>query len=350
MNKPATVAVVILNWNGARLLRRYLPSVLEHTPSRLGEVIVADNGSTDDSLSYCHEEAGVRTLVFEQNYGFAGGYNRAIAALPHDYVLLLNSDVEVSKGWLEPLVQCLDTHPKIAAVQPTLRAAHAPDMYEYAGAQGGYLDRWGYPFCRGRIFDTVEVDRGQYGSQPQLVGWTTGAAMLIRRELYLECGGLDESFFAHQEEIDLCWRLRRRGWQLAVVPESRVYHVGGASLESESPRKTYLNFRNNLSMLWRNLPQRRLAVTLSVRLLLDGAAALHFLVGGKPRNAAAVIRGWYHFIKQHPKRDGDEGAEEAYRQHYRHLLLWQYHALRHRTFATLPDTSHLNKPIDHATH
>lgn len=328
------VAVVILNWNGEKLLKEYLPVVVAHTPKAIGEVIVADNGSTDDSVAYCAEQ-GVRLLAFDENHGFAGGYNLAIAQLQHPYILLLNSDVRVTEGWIEPLYHFMQEHPDVVAVQPKLRSNRNHDYFEYAGAQGGYLDKWGYPFCRGRVFATVEEDRGQYGCEPQEVFWTTGAAMLVRREAYVLSGGLDADFFAHQEEIDLCWRWKRMGYRLFVVPKSVVYHVGGASLSAENPRKTYLNFRNNLRMLYRNLPEDRLRITLLVRFFLDMLAALVFLLSCKPRDARAVLKAWMAFRKTRPERTHFGDRESAYTDLYRHSLLMRYHLMREHTYSSL---------------
>ena len=235
------LGIVILNWNGEEMLRRFLPSVIEHSPE--AEVVVADNGSSDGSLKLMAEQFPyIRTLVFDRNYGFAEGYNKAIAEVECDLCLLLNSDVRVEEGWLRPMLDYMKAHPEVAACQPKIRCEWAPDMLEYAGACGGYIDRLGFPFCRGRILGTVERDEGQYDSIAS-VAWATGAALLIRRDVYLEAGGLDARFFAHQEEIDLCWRLRSRGYKIACIPESVVYHVGGGTLPKESPQKAYLNFR-----------------------------------------------------------------------------------------------------------
>lgn len=281
------VAVIILNWNGSALMRQFLPSVVRHTPD-WAEVIVADNGSTDDSLSLleCHFPT-VKRMIFPQNYGFAEGYNRAIAAVEHDYCVLLNSDVEVTPHWLDAPIEALERDPHLAAVQPKIRAWREKTMFEYAGAAGGYLDRYGYPFCRGRVFAVRERDEGQYDT-PADVLWATGACLIVRTKIYKEAGGLDARFFAHQEEIDLCWRLRARGYRLCCIPASVVYHVGGATLEMESPRKTFLNFRNNLLMLYKNLPEKELKPVMRMRFWLDYVAALQFLLQGHVANAKAV--------------------------------------------------------------
>ena len=266
------------------MLRRYLPSVLSCSEDY--DVIVADNGSTDNSLQVLKGEfPDAKTIVLDKNYGFAEGYNRAIAQVESEYVVLLNSDVEVTDGWLKPLLYYMDEHREVAAVQPKIRSWLHREQFEYAGAAGGYLNALGYPYCRGRRFGRVEQDKGQYDSIAD-VDWTTGACMCVRTKVYKELGGLDERFFAHQEEIDLCWRMRNAGWRLVCVPQSVVYHLGGGSLSYDNPRKTYLNFRNNLLMIYKNSRHRRLVLT--VRFFLDYAAALLYLCLGKPKSAKAV--------------------------------------------------------------
>ena len=277
-------AVIILNWNGAQMLRTYLPSVIAHTKG--AEIIVADNGSTDDSLEVLHKEfPSVKTIVLDINYGFAEGYNKAIEQVESDYVVLLNSDVEVTEGWLSPLLDYMTAHPEVAAVQPKIRAWRERDRFEHAGAAGGYLSWLGYPYCRGRRFGRVEQDHGQYDTIAE-IDWTTGACMCVRTSVYKECGGLDAAFFAHQEEIDLCWRMRNKGWKLACIPQSVVYHLGGGSLSYDNPRKTFLNFRNNLLMIYKN--RRFPWIVLTLRFFLDYAAAAMFLATGKKGSAKAV--------------------------------------------------------------
>ena len=279
--------VIILNWNGAEMLRRYLPSVVAHTALPDVEVIVADNGSTDNSLEVLRREfPTVKTIVLDKNYGFAEGYNRAIDATEADYTVLLNSDVEVTEGWLTTLLDYMDAHPQVAAVQPKIRSWLNRNHFEHAGAAGGYLGWLGYPYCRGRRWGKVEEDHGQYDTVAE-VDWTSGACMCVRTQVYKELGGLDAAFFAHMEEIDLCWRMRRAGWQLVCVPESTVYHLGGGALSYDNPRKTYLNFRNNLLMIYKN-KQHPWGV-LSLRFFLDYAAACFFLLQGKTGSAKAVI-------------------------------------------------------------
>ena len=274
-------SVIILNWNGAEMLRRYLPSVvksIQHSAFSV-QLIVADNGSTDNSLEVLAKEfPTVTTIVLDKNYGFAEGYNRAIEQVDSEYVVLLNSDVEVTEEWLTPLLAYLDKHKDVAAVQPKIRSWLRRAYFEHAGAAGGYLSKFYFPYCRGRVLWHVEEDKGQYDSIVD-VDWTSGACMCVRTKVYKECGGLDASFFAHMEEIDLCWRMRNAGWRLACIPQSVVYHLGGGALSYESPRKTYLNHRNNLLMIYKN--KQHPCGVLFVRGLLDYAAACFYLLQGR---------------------------------------------------------------------
>ena len=300
MEKTNKVAVVILNWNGCQMLRQFLPSVVAHSEADGGVVYVADNGSTDDSVEMlCQEFPMVRQILMDENYGFAEGYNRAIAELNEPYVVLLNSDVEVTSHWLQPLIAYMDAHPEVAACQPKLLSYNEPDKFEYAGAAGGFIDCYGYPFCRGRLMQQVELDKGQY-DEPAEIFWASGAALFIRRNDYEAVGGLDPRFFAHMEEIDLCWRLKARGRGIVCLPESVVFHVGGATLKRENPNKTYLNFRNNLIMLYKNLPERELGHVMRVRFLLDHVAAFTFLLKGQWQNALAVRHARKEYHRQRP--------------------------------------------------
>lgn len=289
------VAVIILNWNGEKLLREFLPSVIRNTDPCLGKVVVVDNHSTDGSWKCLEREfPDVERVAFDENYGFAGGYNRAIAAREEEFVVLLNSDVEVAEGWLEPLVEVLERDERVVAVQPKVLAYRDKERFEYAGACGGYIDRLGFPFCRGRIMDCTERDTGQYDDETEIF-WATGAALCIRREAYVRAGGLDEAFFAHMEEIDLCWRLKNEGWSLRVVPRSRVYHLGGGSLPMNHPRKLFLNYRNNLLMLYKNLTPAIGRRVLFVRFWMDMLAAGLFLVKGEWENVKSVFRAYRDF-------------------------------------------------------
>lgn len=299
------VSVVILNWNGEELLRKFLPSVCRYSNVESGdvEICVADNGSTDGSLALLDEEfPSVRQIRFEENHGFAEGYNRAIQLINAEYVVLLNDDVEVTENWLDYMVSYMDSHPNVAACQPKILSYRAKEegkeAFEYAGASGGYIDKYGYPFCRGRIFGTVEEDKGQYDTDA-MVFWASGASLLIRLDDYLSVGGLDGRFFAHMEEIDLCWRLRSRGKGIVCLPKSVVYHIGAASLKKENPQKTYLNFRNNLLMLYKNLSQPELKRILRYRFFFDCLAALVFFLKGNRENASAVFRARRDYKKMH---------------------------------------------------
>jgi GT2 family glycosyltransferase len=294
-------AVVILNWNGQKLLEQFLPSVMQHTPLDEADIIVADNGSTDHSVAFLQQHyPAVRVQVLAENYGFAEGYNRALADLNYRYVVLLNSDVEVTPDWLRTAIDYLEAHPAVSALQPKILSYRNRSQFEYAGACGGFIDKNGYPFCRGRILNVLETDAGQYDDTIP-VFWATGACLFIRLEDYKNVGGLDARFFAHQEEIDLCWRLNARGKNIVCLPQSVVYHVGGATLKVENPQKTYLNFRNNLLMLYKNLPQNRYCRVMLMRRIWDYLAAIHFLLSGRVANAKAIAKAQRDF--QRMKKD-----------------------------------------------
>lgn len=332
------VAVVILNWNGAEMLRRYLPSVLAHTK---GEVYVADNASTDDSLNVLHNEfPTVKTILLDNNYGFAEGYNRALAQVDAEYTVLLNSDVEVHDDWISPMLDYLEEHPEVAACQPKIRSLYAPEKFEYAGAAGGFMDYLGYPFCRGRIFDTVETDEGQY-DMPVSVLWATGAALMVRTAVYREAGGLDGRFFAHMEEIDFCWRLRSRGYGIVCVPSATVFHLGGGTLPKDNPRKTYLNFRNNLYMLYKNLPEKRLGPVMRRRYWLDWLAALQFMFKGDFRSFRAVLRAHSDFseVKRDLEASRNENMLRATTDDIAEIfpssVLWAYYIKNFRKYSEL---------------
>ncbi len=293
------VAVIILNWNGENLLREYLPQVLANTNTAIADIIVADNGSTDGSRNILeHEFPTVKTLFFDSNHGYAGGYNLAITRTRYTYSVLLNSDVAPAPGWVDTLYAYMETHPEIGACQPKILSYTDKSCFEYAGAAGGYIDRNGYPYCRGRIFSTLEKDTGQYDNVTDIF-WATGAAMMVRTELYLKTGGLDARFFAHMEEIDLCWRILLSGARIVAVPAAKVYHLGGGSLPASNPRKTYLNFRNNLLLLHKNLPDSTRRHKLLRRRLLDTIAWIKFVVTFDFANAGAVWRAHRDFIKMH---------------------------------------------------
>ena len=285
-----SVAVVILNWNGEKYLKKFLPILIEHSSNvRNAEIIVADNGSNDGSIKLMQEEfPEIRTILFEKNYGFAEGYNRALKEIESKYYVLLNSDVEVTENWLSTLHDFMESNEHISACQPKILSYNNREYFEYAGAAGGFIDKYGFTFCRGRIFGKVEKDEGQYDSIIDIF-WASGACLFIRSEDYWEVGGLDEDFFAHMEEIDLCWRLKSRGKRIMCVPQSAVYHIGGGTLKVENPYKTFLNFRNNLLLLYKNLPHKSLKKIFDVRFYLDNLAALHLLIQGRMQNARAVL-------------------------------------------------------------
>ncbi|MCQ2278148.1 MAG: glycosyltransferase family 2 protein [Bacteroidales bacterium] len=294
------IAVIILNWNGRKMLEKYLPSVVQHTA---GEVIIADNGSNDDSIAFLKEHyPSLRIIALDKNYGFAEGYNKAIAQVEADYYVLLNDDVEVTERWIEPVIEQMEQDPLIAICQPKLRMYDERDRFEYAGGAGGFIDSYGYPFCRGRIFSTVEYDHGQY-DDPCDIFWASGAAMFVKAKVWKELRGLDGDFFAHMEEIDFCWRAQNCGYRVQYCPQSVVYHVGGGTLPKSSPFKTLLNFRNNLCMLYKNLTDKRLGKVIRRRMVLDGVAAVKFLLSG---NGAEFKSVW---VAHHKYRDQKESLK-----------------------------------------
>jgi GT2 family glycosyltransferase len=294
------IAVVILNWNGREYLARFLSSVVRHSAG-MADVVVVDNASTDGSVDFLRtEHPEVRVIQNRENGGFAKGYNDGLAQVDAEFYVLLNSDVEVTANWLEPLIETFDADTAVAACQPKIRSWQERDRFEYAGAAGGFIDAFGYPFCRGRIFDTLESDDGQYDDTCEIF-WATGACLMVRSSLYHSLGGLDADFFAHMEEIDFCWRLKSAGHRIVYCPGSTVYHVGGGSLPKSSPRKTYLNFRNNLFLLVKNLPSKSLGWVLLVRGFLDMLAALQFLLKGAPADAVAVFKAQFHVMCALPR-------------------------------------------------
>ncbi len=332
-----TTAVVILNWNGKKMLERFLPSVTLHSTGDT-EVIIADNGSTDDSLAFVREHyPQLRIIELDKNYGFAGGYNRALEQVEADYYVLLNDDVEVTPNWIEPVIAQMEQHPQTAICQPKLLMYDQRDTFEYAGGAGGFIDKYGYPFCRGRMFTTLEQDRGQY-DDPCPIFWASGAAMFVRSSVWKELGGLDDDFFAHMEEIDFCWRAKNAGYEVEYCPHSVVYHVGGGTLPKSNPHKTYLNFRNNMALLYKNLPQSRLAWVMVCRVVLDYVAAFKFLMERKPKEFSAVIQAHRAFYKWMPRLK----VKRLRRQQqlpvsciHPRLILVDYYLLRHHLFSQL---------------
>lgn len=335
------VAIVILNWNGAEMMRRYLPTVLKYS-RECATVYVADNASTDGSLEMLETQfPDCKLIKLDKNWGFADGYNKALKQIVAEYYLLLNSDIEVTPNWLKPLVEFMDSHPDAAACQPKLHSLVNKDCFEYAGACGGFIDRYGYPFCRGRIFDTVERDNGQY-DYCQEIFWATGAAMLVRSSDYWAAGGLDGRFFAHNEEIDLCWRLRIRGRKIYCIPDSCVYHLGGGTLPKGNPMKTFLNFRNNLTMLYKCLSDSELRLVMRVRWFLDYVAALEMLLLNRNfRDFWAVCRARRAFAKWKKDFQDDRRKIQASRvltdipERRDYMLLWKYYVKGKKYFSDL---------------
>ncbi len=337
------VAIVILNWNGCKMLKQYLPSVLLYSRGE-AVVYVADNASTDDSMEMLRGHfPEVKLIQLSQNWGFAEGYNQALKQIEAEYYLLLNSDIEVTHHWLTPMIEYLDSHPEVAACQPKLLSIFDKDCFEYAGASGGFLDRFGYPFCRGRVFETVERDNGQYDDVADIL-WATGAALMIRSSDYWKAGGLDARFFAHNEEIDLCWRLRIMGRRIVCLPDSCAYHVGGGTLPKGNPMKTFLNFRNNLTMLYKCLPETELRYVMRWRWALDYLAAWEMLI--LKRNVGdflAVYRARRAFRHWRKDFDADRQRIQASRvakeipERKRFALLWQYYVKGRKTFSNLSE-------------
>lgn len=334
-------AIVILNWNGNTMLKTYLPSVLEYSRGD-ATVYVADNASTDDSIETLEKHfPEVRIIRLDRNYGFAEGYNKALEKVDAEYYVLLNSDVEVTHNWLVPLTEFMDSHADVAACQPKLLSVSDRDSFEYAGACGGYIDRYGYPFCRGRIFGTVEKDNGQYDYNAEIL-WATGACLMIRAEDYRRAGGLDARFFAHNEEIDLCWRLRIMGKRICCIPDSMVYHLGGGTLPKGNPMKTYLNFRNNLTMLYKNLSDIELRHVMFVRRFLDYIAALQMLLAeGSYGDFNAVLRArrdfrrWKKDFAADRKSIQERRAVDNIDEIHGYSILWKYYVKGIKTFSGL---------------
>jgi GT2 family glycosyltransferase len=310
--KMHKTAIVILNWNGLKYLKLFLKSVTEHSSGNGTIIYVADNGSTDGSVKWISDNFTNITLIrFDTNYGFAEGYNRALSQIDAEYYVLLNSDIEVTPGWLGSLVSYMDNNPDAASCQPKILSYHKRDHFEYAGAAGGFIDKYGYPFCRGRLFHVTEKDQGQYDNECNIF-WSSGACMIVRAEAWKKCNGFDGDFFAHMEEIDLCWRFHNNGYRVGYVPGSSVYHVGGGMLPYDSPFKTYLNFRNSLFLLYKNLPGRNFHKKLFIRKSLDGLAAVWFLLNGRLRSAFSVLKAHCRYYKDIPVLKQKREIEKTY--------------------------------------
>ena len=336
------IAVVILNWNGRSMLERFLPSVT--STSEGADIVVADNGSTDGSMDFLRlHYPQVHLIGLDKNYGFAEGYNRAMAALDdYEYYVLLNSDVECTPGWIEPVVAMMEREPDVAVAQPKLLMYDQKDTFEYAGGAGGFIDKYGYPFCRGRLFSTLEKDHGQYDGACDIF-WATGACMFVRASVWKELGGLDGDFFAHMEEIDFCWRTHLAGYRVSYCPQSTVYHVGGGTLPKSSPFKTELNFRNNLSMLYKNLPATRRGWVLFMRMWLDRVAAVKFLLEGHVGEYKAVRRAHRQYRQWKPALRAKRSLNGTHPvpQVYQGLLLLEYYLMGRKTFTSLKHAGEL---------
>ena len=323
MNKTS---IVILNWNGLEFLKMFIGKIVKYSQNPETSIVVADNGSTDESLNWLSENHNeVKIIKLDKNYGFAGGYNRALSQIDSRYYVLINSDIEVTENWLQPLVSYMDDNLDVASCQPKILSFHNKEYFEYAGAAGGFIDKYGYPYCRGRIFDAIEKDYGQYNSVSD-VFWSSGACMIVRSEAWNKCGGFDDFFFAHMEEIDLCWRFQNAGLRVCCIPDSIVYHIGGGALPYDSPFKTFLNFRNSLFLLYKNLPDNKLNLTIFIRKLFDGLAVLMFLFKGQLSNVKSI---W-----------------KAHRDYYRNKRRLKVRRRRVRELKITSSTTHiLNKSI-----
>ena len=341
MSKPTKIAIVILNWNGEKLFDTFLPSVIRHSSSENIEIIIADNGSTDKSIKHLNQFfPSVKIIDLKTNYGFAEGYNRAIQQVDADYLVLLNSDVKVTENWIEPCIKLFETDEKLVAIQPKILSYNQPNLFEYAGAAGGFIDKFGYPFCRGRILNRIEEDLGQY-NQPSPIFWATGACMFVRTSAFKTAGGFDGDFWAHMEEIDLCWRLKNQGYKIAYEPKSLVYHLGGGTLSYGSPKKIYLNFRNNLYMLFKNLPRHQFTRIFFLRMVLDGVAAVKFILGFNFREFWAVVKAHASFYQnlgtliRKRKETQKQVIVKNHPEVYSKSIMWKFFIQKKRKFSDL---------------
>jgi GT2 family glycosyltransferase len=346
MNKPL-VAVVILNFNGKKLLQQFLPSVIKYSAGC--EIYLADNASTDDSLSFIEKEfSQIKRIVLTQNYGFARGYNEALKNVNADYFILLNSDVEVTPDWIEPVIELMQSDESVAACQPKILSYAEKNSYEYAGASGGFIDKYGYPFCRGRIFNELEKDNGQYNDVREIF-WASGACMFVKADAYKEAGGFDDSYFAHMEEIDLCWRMKNTGHKIMIVPGSVVFHLGGGTLNKLSSRKTFLNFRNNLITLTKNYPNGNWFFVILVRLVLDGIAGFKFLLEGKPAHMWAVTKAHFSYyfsigktLSKRKENKSHKNYKPSYSSIYNGNVVLEFYLRKIKTFSALTKNRWLN--------
>ncbi|HPF52506.1 MAG TPA: glycosyltransferase family 2 protein [Draconibacterium sp.] len=341
MSNSKKVAIVILNWNGEKLFPEFLPSIIQHSKGENIEIIVADNGSTDQSIKVLKRDfPEIAILDLHTNYGFALGYNLALKEIDADYFVLVNSDVKVAKGWIEPCIRQMEDDEKIAAVQPKVLSYHQPDSFEYAGAAGGFIDKYGYPFCRGRILNHVEKDEHQY-DEPGEIFWATGACMFVRADIFKQAGGFDHDFWAHMEEIDLCWRMKNQGYKITYEPKSVIWHLGGGTLSYGSPRKIFLNFRNNLFMLFKNLPDYKFKRIMTIRMVLDGVAAAKFLAGFEWKAFVAVAKAHVSFYKnlsELKKKRRDLKVKTVKTEHAEicsKSIMWKFFVQKKQTFSSL---------------
>lgn len=341
MAKHMKIAVVILNWNGEKLFDTFLPSVIENSASDDIEIIVADNGSTDNSIAHIQQfYPSVKIIDLKNNYGFAEGYNQTLKNIKAEFLVLLNSDVKVTPNWINACIEKFEGDKQIAAIQPKILSYDNPGFFEYAGASGGFIDKFGYPFCRGRILNRIENDSGQYNDSTPIF-WASGACMFIRGDAFETVGGFDGDFWAHMEEIDLCWRLKSRGFKVVYQPESVVYHLGGGTLSYGSPKKIYLNFRNNLFMLFKNLPKHQFKRIFLARMILDGIAALKFIAGFNFREFWAVLKAhfvfYYHLNKLILKRRETQKhvVVKEHREVYPKNIMWKFFIEKKRKFSEL---------------
>ncbi len=330
------IAIVILNWNGKKLLEKFLPSIIKYSNFPDAKIYVADNASTDDSVSFLQKKfPGIAIIKNDSNYGFAKGYNKALKKIDADIYCLVNSDIEVTESWLLPAISIFKNEPNTAIIQPKILDYKNKNKFEYAGAAGGFLDKYGYPFCRGRIFENIEMDKGQYNDEIEIF-WASGACFFIRAEVFKNFNGFDENYFAHQEEIDLCWRIKNAGKTIKYTGNSTVYHVGGATLKESSPQKTFLNFRNSLFTLVKNLPKKLLFEVIFTRLILDGIAGLKFMVALRPMHTLSIIKAhfsfYYHFPAMLKKR---KNLNTKMNYFYIKSIVWQHFILGKNTFTAL---------------
>lgn len=341
MAKQIKTAIVILNWNGVKMFDIFLPSVIQHSTSANTEIIVADNGSTDKSVAHLRQNyPTVKIIELKENSGFAEGYNQALKLVEADYFVLLNSDVKVTSNWIESCIRLFDANEKLAAIQPKILSFNDPELFEYAGAAGGFIDKYGYPFCRGRMLNRVEVDEKQY-NEPTPIFWASGACMFIRSNAFKAAGGFDGDFWAHMEEIDLCWRLKSLGYKIQYQPESVVYHLGGGTLSYGSPKKVYLNFRNNLWMLFKNLPKHQFKRIFLARMLLDGVAAVKFILGFNFREFWAVLKAHASFYRNlgklmdKRKQVQQQVVVKEHAEVYSKSIMWKFFLQKKRRFSEL---------------